>query len=68
MAEMLQHKELETEDLRLLAFMQRMAQTAQSSAARQVYELFLEGEKKRYSIRGYRGTPHHNSLPHRLVY
>ena len=52
MSGMPQTKEFVTDDLCFLAFMQRMAQTAQSPAAKHVYDLFLKQEKKRFEANG----------------
>ena len=52
MSRMTQTNELATDDLCFLAFMQRMALTAQSAAAKRVYELFFEQEKHRFEANG----------------
>jgi hypothetical protein len=44
---MLQTGEVATHDLRLLAYMQVMAQTAQPAAAKRLFELFAQQENRR---------------------
>ena len=48
MGEIIQARGVETEDLRLLAYIQHMAQTARSEPARRAFELFLKQEKQRF--------------------
>ncbi len=47
MEEIVQERSVATDDLRLLTYVQHMAQTARSEPARQAFELFLKQEKQR---------------------
>jgi len=47
-----QSRVVETDDLRLLAYIQHMAQTARSDSARRAFELFLQQERQRLETGG----------------
>ncbi len=51
MDEIIQKRSVATDDLRLFAYLQHMAQTARSAPAKRAYELFLQQEKQRNDAR-----------------
>ena len=52
MDEMPQIRELATSDLCLLTYVQHMAETAQSDAAKRLFESFVEQERRRLPANG----------------
>jgi hypothetical protein len=64
MSTMPQIGESESDDLRLLAYVHHMAQTAQSKTARRLFELFVQQESRRSEAQsgGRHSLSRHNGI------